>query len=286
VTIDRLLTHQRAELGRAEMFRAWSLGLKLVVASLAAISVVFNDGSHLLVLAALGAVVLSVWLVCDGYYRRHRGAGDQARRLLLVTSGLGEGVGEIHVIQTGFTAPVAKLQPMSIDAYFASTAAPGPLRLAEMLDESAFFTAELQRRSGETMLLAFFVGMVAVIVGWLAFAPHLDGSVRVAAARVLLAFGVFLLSSDVLGAAFAHRRAGSVMEAIRFRISAARGRGFPLGDVLQAMADYNAAVEGAPLPLPGVYASRRVELDRTWSEYKQETGIGATSTAEAASPTP
>lgn len=273
--INRLLTHQRAELGHAEVLRAWSLALQFLVALLAAISVFSNDGGHLLALAGIGAVVLAIWLVCDGYYRRHRAAGDQARRMLLVTRGFDEEVAELGVIQAGFTASVSKLPPVSIESYFATTAPAGTTRVSEMVDESAFFTADLQRRSGELMLLVLFFGLVAVVVAWLAFAPQLNGSVRVIAARVLLAFGVFLLSSDVLGAAFAHLRSASSMDTIRLRLSAARSRPRPLGDVLQAMVDYNAAVESAPLPLPGIYQRRRTELDRAWVEYKQATGIGA-----------
>lgn len=234
-----------------------------------------NDGKHLLVLAGIGAVVLAVWLVCDTYYRRHRAAGDQARRLLLVIRGLDEDVAELSVIQAGFAAPVSQLPPMSVEDYFATTAPAGTTRVSEMVDESAFFTADLQRRSGEFMLLALFFGLVAVVVAWLAFAPRLDGSVHVIAARVLLAFGVFLLSSDVLGAAFAHLRSASSMDSIRLRLSAARDRPRPLGDILQAMVDYNAAVESAPLPFPGVYKRRRKELDRAWADYKQTTGLGA-----------
>jgi hypothetical protein len=90
-----------------------------------------------------------------------------------------------------------------------------------------------------------------------------------------MAFAVFLLSSDVLGAAFTHLRAAGSMNAIRYRLSAARARKYPQGDVLQAMADYNAAVEGAPLPLPGVYRRRENDLNRAWADYKQLSGIGS-----------
>lgn len=273
--VNRLLTHQRAELGRAEVLRGWSLALQFLVALFAATSVFSSDGKHLLALAGIGVVVLAVWVVCDTYYRRHRAAGDQARLLLLVVRGLDEDVAELNVIQAGFAAPVSRLTPMSVEDYFATTAPAGAKRVSEMVDESAFFTADLQRRSGEVMLLALFFGLVAVVVVWLAFAPQLDGSIQVIAARVLLAFGVFLLSSDVLGAALAHLRAASCMESIRLRLSAARDRPRPLGDVLQAMVDYNAAVESAPLPLPGVYERRRKDLDRAWADYKQATGLGA-----------
>ena len=272
--VEPLLTHQRAELGRAEWLRGWSLALQFLVALLAAASVFFNDGGHLLAVGGVGVLVLAVWLVCDSYYRRHRGAGDQARRLILIAYGFEEAVSELGVIQAGFTASVVKLPSVPIGDYFATVAPAGAGRAAEMIEESAFFTADTQRRSGELMLLVLFFAVVAVGLAWFAFAPQLDGSVRVITARVLLAFAVFLLSSDVLGAAFAHLRAAALMEAIRYCLSAARDRRYPQGDVLQAMADYNAAVEGAPLPLPGVYRFRKVDLERSWADYKRLTGIG------------
>jgi len=273
--IDALLAHQRAELGRAEIFRVWGLTLQFVVALLAAASVFTDDGSHLLGFAGFGVLVISIWLVSDMYYRQHRSSGDQARRLLLIVYGFGEVVSDRDVIQTGFKASVADLSVASIQHYFATVAPAGASRVAEMIDESAFFTGAIQRRSGELMLLLLFMALIIVGALGFAFAPQLDGSVRVVIARVLLAFAVFLLSSDVLGAAFAHLRSAGSMDSIRYRLSAARGRHYPRGDVLQAMADYNAAVEGAPLPLPGVYRRRQKELNRVWSEYKKRTGIGS-----------
>lgn len=272
--VHQLLTHQRAELGRAECFRAWSLALQFLVALLAAASVFSSNGDHLLGLAGVGVLVLSVWFVCDIYYRRHRSGGDQARRLLLIVHGFEEEVADLGVIQASFTASVVKISPLAIGDYFATIAPAGAGRVAEMIDESAFFTANTQRQSGELMLLVLFFALVVVGLAWFAVAPQLDGSVRVVTARVLLAFAVFLLSSDVLGAAFAHHRAATSMEAIRYRLSAARARRYPQGDVLQAMADYNAAVEGAPLPLPGVYRRRQEDLRKSWADYKQLTGIG------------
>lgn len=273
--VDVLLTHQRAELGQAEWCRGWSLFLQFLVALLAAVSVFSNDGDHLLALAGVGVLVLAIWLVCDGYYRRYRGAGDQARRVLLILHGLNEEVAELGVIHTGFTAPVTGLSTVSIEEYFATIAPAGFSRVAEMVDESAFFTADIQRRSGELMLLILFFLLVVIGLVSFAFGSQLDGSVRVITARVFLALTVFLLSSDVLGAAFNHLRAATSMEVIRYRLTAARARGYPQGDVLQAMADYNAAVEGAPLPLPGVYQRRKRDLDRRWADYKRLTGLGS-----------
>jgi len=272
--VNIILSHQRAELRCAEIFRAWGLILQFLVALLAAASVFTNDGGHLLSFAGLGVLVVCTWLVLDMYYRQHRSSGDQARRLLLIVYGFDEVVSERNVIQTGFKASVAGLGVQSIQDYFATIAPAGASRVAEMVDESAFFTGAIQRRSGELMLLLLFIALIFIGALVFVFAPQVSGSIRVVIARVFLAFAVFLLSSDVLGAAFAHLRSAGSMESIRYRLSAARGRHYPQGDVLQAMADYNAAVEGAPLPLPGVYQRRQDELNRVWSEYKKHTGIG------------
>lgn len=272
--VNIILSHQRADLRCAEIFRAWGLILQFLVALLAAASVFTNDGGHLLSFAGLGVLVVCTWLVLDMYYRQHRSSGDQARRLLLIVYGFDEVVSERNVIQTGFKASVACLGVQSIQDYFATIAPAGASRVAEMVDESAFFTGAIQRRSGELMLLLLFIALIFIGALVFVFAPQVSGSIRVVIARVFLAFAVFLLSSDVLGAAFAHLRSAGSMESIRYRLSAARGRHYPQGDVLQAMADYNAAVEGAPLPLPGVYQRRQDELNRVWSEYKKHTGIG------------
>lgn len=271
---NRLLSHQRAELGAAEIMRGWSLAFQFVAAFFAAISVFSNNGKVLLWIATLTIVVLAVWGITDFYYSRHRAAGDQARRLLLVTNGLGERVHDLNQIATCFTARPKEGEEASISDYFGSRAEPGTRRLAEMLEESAFFTSALQRASGELMMIFLIGSTILAASGWLATSPALNDANMIAIARVFLAFTVFFLSSDVLGAALAHNRAAVAMSAMRLRLAAARARGFPNGDILQAVADYNAAVEGAPLPLPRLYKRRALELNRAWAEYKEDMGIG------------
>jgi hypothetical protein len=163
---------------------------------------------------------------------------------------------------------------MSVEDYFATVFPAGAGRVAEMIDESAFFTANTQRRSGEWMLLIVFFALVVAGLAWFALGPQLGGDARINAARLVLALAVFLLSSDVLGGAFAHLRAATSMAAVRYRLSGSRTREHLHGDVVQAMADYNAFVEGAPLPLPGVFKRRQADLNRAWQEYKRLSGIG------------
>ena len=63
--VDRLLDHQRAELGRAEGFRSISLVLQVAVAVAAAFSVFVDDHNQLLWLAVVSVLVLGTWFVTD-----------------------------------------------------------------------------------------------------------------------------------------------------------------------------------------------------------------------------
>lgn len=271
---DRLLDHQRAELNRAGLYRIWGLLLQITVAAIAAASVFADEHNQLLILAATGVLLLVAWFVVDQGYRRHRAAGDQARRLLLNINGLGETVGDLHVIESSFTASTDKLTAQSIDSYFASRAPAGYSRLGEMLDESAFFTGDLQRRSAQFLFSSLLIlGGFTIAVGLL-FGRRLGGDGLITVARVVLSFLVLVVSSDVLGAAFGHQEAHQAMEKIRGRLSGARQLNYPQGDVLQAMADYNAAVEGAFMPIAFLYAMRRRQLTQSWNTYKSETGLG------------
>ncbi len=54
------------------------------------------------------------------------------------------------------------------------------------------------------------------------------------------------------------------------RLSRARAAGFPQNDVLLALSDYNAVVEGAPEVVPYAYKLGRGELDKRWREYQRD----------------
>ena len=92
--------------------------------------------------------------------------------------------------------------------------------------------------------------------------------------RVIIAFLIFVMSSDVMGCALGHQSAGAEIGRIRLRLVAAKAAKYPSSDILLLLADYNAIVEAAPLPLPYLYDKLGDHLNARWAEYKVETGIG------------
>jgi hypothetical protein len=272
---DVLLSHQRAELDSAVGWRLATIIAQLLVAGIAAISVYSNDGKVLLTLAIAGAILTIGWFYADRRYRRYRAAGDQARRLLLVSYGLAQGTTDIANFVDRFTAPVQDKHRSSVEDYFDTRAAAGGARLAEMIDESAFWTGALQGRSGERLTLALLMIAALAVIALLTTAHRTEFSTLIDIARVSLAFLVFLLSSDILGSAVSHREAALEIERIRLRLDASRARGFPIHDVLGLMADYDSAVEAAPMTLPWLYKTSGKRIRESWRTYKVARGIGS-----------
>jgi hypothetical protein len=139
-----------------------------------------------------------------------------------------------------------------------------------MLEESAFYSEQLQRMSAAVMLavLAFFLILFVVIT--FVITPYVGHDTAQALVRVFLALLVFGMSGDVFGAYRAHRDAANDIRDIRQRLKTADAASYPLADVLLAFADYNAAAESAPESIPWAYKMREKHLNKLWTEYQRD----------------
>lgn len=268
---DRLLTHQRAELGRAQTLQNLVLLSQLCVAGIAALSVYSNDNATLLVLAFAGFIVAGVWLALARRQRFHRNAGDQARRVVLLSSGLGETFSPEQRLRIfdKFEVKIKEHHLTREESYFATRISPSYRRLAEIIEESAYWTRYLQKASAVTLLWALISITLVIAVVILIKAPAISSDANLSMARVLIAFLVFLLSSDIIGAMFAHREAASAIDEIAHRLETAAAHDYPPADMLLIVSDYNAAVESAPSALPGMYKAHGRTLTRRWRVYLQ-----------------
>jgi hypothetical protein len=169
-----------------------------------------------------------------------------------------------------FTVNGAEAAAHEKSDYYATTLPAGPARLGEMLEESAFYSEQLQRISATTMLfvLTFFAVLFVVIM--FVITPYVSHDTAQALVRAFLAFLVFGMSGDVFGAFRAHWDAANDIRDIRQRLKAADAAGYPLADVLLAFADYSAAVESAPESVPWAYKMREKHLNERWAEYQRD----------------
>lgn len=262
--------YQRASFAKAQRRRVWVLSSQFLMAAAAAASVFSNDGPLQLYLASAAGVLLIVWLIATHSYRRYKADGDQARRACLVLEGFPDAPSPAQLFQIyqSFNVVDSDAAERTDPNYFATTAPRGPIRLAEMLEESAFWTEKLQEESGRWMAVALALIASVAAIGWLLLTPSEDVELRVSLARVVLALLPFFLSSDVFGALSGHRAAARSICELRLRLDAAQARGAKMGDVVLLMLDYNAAVEAAPMNLPYLYDLRKNKLGERWNAYR------------------
>jgi hypothetical protein len=274
LTSANLVGYLRAEFSKASRLRAGLFFLQLAAAVPAAVAVVISDyhGDVLYWLAVVGAVLLVTWWVTSGRYSRIRGAAQAALRGALLLGGLNESLspGEVQMLRERFTVSATVAQKSEKSDYYATTLPPGPARLGEMLEESAFFSEYHQRISARALL--YVLGIFAAIFAILAFGvtPYIARNTEYSIVRVFLALLAFALSADVMGAYRAHRAAAEEIRNIRQRLMTADAAGYPTADVLLAFADYNAAVESAPESVPYAYQFRSAYLNQRWADYQHD----------------
>ncbi len=274
LTAVNLVGYMQAEYNKASRYRIALVVVQLGAALPAAISVVipYENSNTLYVLAIVGAAMLVIWWALSSFYVAAQEAAGAARRSAMLLGGLGQqfSPSELRNLRETFTvsAEVAKTQER--DDYYDTTEPAGASRLAEMLEESALYSEDLQRTSANVLVVVFAFFAVLFLVVALASLPIVDRQTGYVIVRVFFAVVVFLLSADMFGAFRAHRAAARKIRDIRQRLEVADRSGYPHPDVLLAFADYTAAVEGAPESVPFAYKLRQKSLDQRWKDYRQD----------------
>ena len=269
---DLMTAYQRAEFSKSARLRVWLFMVQLLAAAPGALSVIVTDPDAQYYLAVAATSLIAIWWMLSMAYERARSAAQAARRASLLLGLFPGGItaNESKELRQRFTVTEERARSFIAPGYYASKEAPSAKRLCEMLEESAYFTADLQRFSAQIMLALF--GAFVLVAGVLAISIgiDLDRSASMNFVRVTLAASIFLMSSDVLGATLKHRAAAREVEAIRRRLAILAARGTPLTDILLVMTDYNAAVESAPESVPFAFKCREGVLNQRWAEYVKD----------------
>lgn len=268
-TVDCLLTHQRKELDEAQTLQIKMMITQIILAAAAAFSVYVAGDDLLLIIAIIGFLSTILWLYYSQTQQKLRSAGDQARRAILLISGLGQlpPAGQKLRIKDSFTFPVSEIPTSREEDHFASREPPGYKRLSEIIEESAYWTQYLQRFSANVMS-AILLTATFIAIGLAAYAI-IYGKVenQVAILRTMLAFFVFLVSSDILGLLLSYRNSANSINDIFRRVEGVADRGYNESDTLLLMVDYVAAIEKSPPALPSIYKLRRNFLSQRWRSY-------------------
>ncbi|WP_152474376.1 hypothetical protein [Roseovarius sp. THAF9] len=238
---------------------------------------VVEDEPSLYWLAAACFLTAAVWAILSWASSKIRANAEAARRATLVMTGLGTKLSshELSAVREACWSSERRAAAKAEDGYFASTAGPGPLRLAENIMESAFWTKDTLKWSGHIRLALLVVLALTAVA---TVAVHVRGDDPSALSAIMKAAFVFfagLISAEGVSAIYdyysASLRLGSIME----RLETAKASGLPDPDLANILSDYNSTVESGPMPLPWVYGVRKRNISAAWAKRTDQIGGGA-----------
>jgi hypothetical protein len=263
---DRLIGLQRAEFSKAQRLGLLVLLTPTGTAALAGAAVFITTPILSYSAAVLAFVLVVVWAFLDWRFRECRSQAERARRATLLMEGLGEQVSKAEVkdLEAAFTVTEEEGAKYIDPNYYSAQAQAGHERLAEMLEESTFWSYHLMRTSAQFAWIMFGGALLFGIILFFAAIPFFQASQLQGAVRVFCALLALLVSTEVFGRALSYSGASMRLGTIRPRLDAVRASGFPRADLLILLCDYNSAVEAAPMVLPGVYKLKRKTLNRIW----------------------
>ena len=267
-----LIAFQRAEFSKAIRLQAWVLIVQVVIALLACLAVVFDGATAAYIFAVAALVMTGVWVAMEFRFRDSREQADRARRANVFSFGLKQALAPAiqEEISEGFSVTARNAEPFRDPDYYKSKAPPGPARLAEMVEESVFWSKDLMRESAKLALLWVCLCLLLAIGAMLALILLAQNGVMLAAVRVICTLATLVVSMGSLGSAIMYHRAAHALEKLLVRFQILELSNYPLADLMFAITEYYALVERAPMFFPKVYELRKPRLQKQWAKYKGE----------------
>lgn len=275
-SVDELIGYQRAEFDLADRYRIAKAITQTAAIFLGMAASVVDNGSLLYWLSGACFVTAAIWATLSWASKKVRTNAEAARRATLVMTGLGRKLSghELSAVREACWSSRRRAAKKAEVGYFASTAGPGPLRLAENIMESAFWTKDTLKWSGHirlALLVILALGAMATV------AVHVPDGNPSALSMIMKATFVFfagLISADGFSAIYDYYSASLRLHSIMERLETAKASGLPDPDLANIFSDYNSTVESAPMPLPGVYDLRKLDISEAWAKRTSQTVEG------------
>jgi hypothetical protein len=185
--------------------------------------------------------------------------------------GLGEKISQSELLELEASFSVSKEAGSKHEDknYYSVQASPGDERLAEMLEETTFWSSNLMRPNAKSAWIIFIVYFASALALLMLSIPFVQGDQLLGGIRVFCAVVTLLMSTDVLGAARAYDSSARLLTNLLPRLEAVKARGYPRADLLLMLFDYNFAVESAPVIASRVYRRHKTRLNELWAQRKR-----------------
>ncbi len=266
-----LIGAMQAEYARSKRWGNVSTWLAVLASVVAIVTLLLRADVWTMALGSLALVFPVASFVAREIHAIFHARAEQIRRILLLADGLGKQPSPVTLANLQVEAGNARVtEPPYLPPYYNSSLPPGPSRLADIAEESAFFTHHLAAGFAKILFRSLLIiGTSLFLILWLAL--QLESPVQVRSIIAKTVAGVVLLGTTG-GFLRLFLRFQSLSRSTKPLIDELEGLRLAaspsLADVLRAVGEYNCSVLTAP-PIPRwVYSRMRDQLNAAWREHR------------------
>lgn len=272
-----LLGMMRAEYSRAKRFAYWGYCFEFIAAVAAVLVIRFAPAKYSaiapLVVAALAA--LGFWL--KRKYENIRSYAEEVRRATFLMVGIDYHLSEKRrtELEKPFSRQAKEIAKQKIEdnkSYFATAAQHGPLKLFDMLQESAFWQYSLMEKAAKyTGWISYgFIFLVALALYFMAFIT--TGPKQDWASELFVTIILVFLTTGMLHLRKTYSEIGDRIKMIDNEMESIRNskQEPSLTNVLALIDEYNCLLMEAPVIPDFIYNWNKDELNAIWDKRKKE----------------
>jgi hypothetical protein len=262
----KLLGLQRAEFQRAKAMDSLSNKTQLAIILFSIISIFADTPTWLYLIAVVNLILGVLWLLCVYQTKKSHSTAERARRAVLFKNGLGISLSGKAYSDLKMSFKVSNEEGAKYEDkdYFKSSEKFGAKKLAEIVEESAFWSKHLFKLSAIRYWIYFGLAVFISLLGLLLIPLLNIGNLNLFIPQVFCLVLTWLVTGNLFLTALSFAKATEVCDSIESRLENMGANGEPPEDILIIVSDYNALVETSPILPSNLYKKHRDRLNKLW----------------------
>tara|TARA_R110002072_G_scaffold95501_1_gene210581 strand:+ start:3397 stop:4215 length:819 start_codon:yes stop_codon:yes gene_type:complete len=264
----KLLGLQRSEFQRAEKLQIWAGRVQIIIVLVSISCLVIQEINFVYALSVVSILLALAWLYISEESKTSHSTAERARRAIVIRNGLGIQLSakSYSDLMMCFKASSDSAKQWEDEEYFKSESEYGNQKLAEIIEESAFWSKFLlQEYAKKTWLI--FSCVLAISVFSLFLVTFFDSSqLGKTIGQIVCLVLIWLITGSLFSKSIKLTSSSNAVDSIEERLNSIIQSGNIKEDILIYMCDYNSIIEGTPVIPSKIYLKNKDRLNALWRE--------------------
>lgn len=264
----KLLGLQRAEFQRAEKLQIWAGRVQIFIVLVSIACVIIQENTFVYALSIVSILLALAWLYISEESKTSHSTAERARRAIVIRNGLGIKLGaksysDLIIL---FKASSDSAKQWEDEEYFKSESEYGNQKLAEIIEESAFWSKFLLQEYAKKSWFIFSCVLVLSVFSLFLITLFDFTQLGKTIGQILCLILMWLITGSLFSKSIKLTSSSNAVDSIEERLNNIILSGDVKEDILIYMGDYNSIIEGTPVIPSKIYLKNKDRLNALWRE--------------------